>query len=1036
MLNEPGFAQTILDTVASLILVLDTEGRIRVFNRRCQEKTGYSFEEVENQYIWDILILESERSLIRSKFKKIQPGRDNVPQFQNVWLTKSGDQIMIRWNNAFLTDKEGKLEYILGTGVDITEEVLAKEALETQSIFEGYLNSFSRKLNFASYEDVPKILKVSLSEMANRMGARFASILDLSFPMISWEEIKKTDYSFYTDWMFKNPQEFQLENFLVQEIFDRITNNKVVLVLKGKIIEVGLSDQGINWIFVPVKNSNQVLCFYSDRFNFSPNQFVPHLRLFCDLFGNGLDRIAFDHRLREERDFLNKVLAISADGIAILNPDGRIIYANRSSEKILGLERNEGNIIKYKLPKFHYKTLEGNPFPEENQPFAVILRTREPVENIIQIISWEGENEKTISITGAPILKESGEIEMVVFFISDISFKLIQEKKLKESEARLRLAVDVAKIGIWEWDILNDRFLGSERLYELYFVSKDGFPNFESFRDLVHPEDKNTFNNVVQQVLSESGGAVYLQYRFIDHTKKIHWMEGYIQVSEVENQSARMIGVVRDISSRMNFERELKESESRFQAFYQITTEAIWISDSNFSGIVDANPAFFSRFGYRENELESIDISSLFARESWDLILDEGFAENTSVNLFACEKDGTLFPVSVKTRIIHDKGVVRTAVSMQDLTFHKVIDELRTYNGEILRKNDLIEKQKQDLVDAMKKLQLAQAQLVQSEKMAALGHLIAGIAHEINNPIGAIQASNQNLRNAQMGFPERIRALKEIYSVIDYDTLDDMMNLLFDSYNTSNFISGLEARNKRKVLVQTLKEKSIEDAESIADSAIDLGIHEVILKYIKLLQHPHSSEILEIIFRQIQSLNMSKTIQVAVDRASKIIYALKNYSHFDQEGVPIPGNITEGINTVLTIYQDKIRRGVEVIRNFESSPSIYCYPDDLLHVWTNIIFNALQAMKFKGSLVIRTFCSNNHLVVSIMDTGPGIPEEHRDKIFEPFFTTKAPGEGSGLGLDIVKRVIERHKGEIKIDSEPGRTEFRIYLPMDLHLREK
>ncbi|BDA80822.1 hypothetical protein LPTSP3_g37520 [Leptospira kobayashii] len=1036
MLNEPGFAQTILNTVASLILVLDTEGRIKVFNRRCQEKTGYSFEEVENQSFWDILILESERTFIRSEFKKVIEKGGGPPQFQNVWQTKSKDQIMILWNNAYLVDKEGKLEYILGAGTDITEEILAKEAFETQSIFETYLNSFSRKLNFASYEDVPKTLKASLAEMANRMGARFASILNLSLPAISWEEMEKTDYSFYTDWMYQNSQEFQLESFLVREIFSRITDNKVVLVGKDKIIEVGLPDQAIHWIFVPVKNSNQVLCFYSDRFNFSPSQFTTPLRLYCDLFGNGLDRITFDRRLREERDFLNKVMAISVDGIAILNPTGRIIYANRSSEKILGLERKEGDVTRYNSPKFGYKTLDGNPFPEDNQPFAVVCKTKQPVENIIQIISWEGGSEKTISVTGAPILKESGEIEMVVFFISDISSKLLQEKKLKESEARLRLAVDVAKIGIWEWDISNDYFLGSERLYELYFVPKDRLPNFESFRNLVYTEDKNIFNEIIEQALSENDRAIYLQYRFVDKAQKIHWMEGYVKVSESEKQSRRMIGVVRDITSRMNFERELKESESRFQAFYQITTEAIWISDSNFSRIVDANPAFFSRFGYAEDELDSIDISGLFARESWDLILKEGFTENTSVNLFACEKAGTLFPVSVKTRAIYDKGVVRTAVSMQDLTFHKVIDELRTYNGEILRKNDLIEKQKQDLVDAMQKLQLAQAQLVQSEKMAALGHLIAGIAHEINNPIGAIQASNENLRTAQMGFPERIRSLKEIYSVIDYDTLDDMMNLLSDSYNTSDFISGLEARNKKKILIQALKEKSIEDAESIADSAIDLGIHEVILKYIKLLQHPHSPEILEIIFRQIQSLNMSKTIQVAVDRASKIIYALKNYSHFDQEGVPIPGNITEGINTVLTIYQDKIRRGVEVIRNFESSPSIYCYPDDLLHVWTNIIFNALQAMNFKGSLVIRTFCTDNHLVVSIMDTGPGIPEEHREKIFEPFFTTKAPGEGSGLGLDIVKRVIARHKGEIKIDSEPGRTEFRIYLPMDLHLREK
>lgn len=140
-------------------------------------------------------------------------------------------------------------------------------------------------------------------------------------------------------------------------------------------------------------------------------------------------------------------------------------------------------------------------------------------------------------------------------------------------------------------------------------------------------------------------------------------------------------------------------------------------------------------------------------------------------------------------------------------------------------------------------------------------------------------------------------------------------------------------------------------------------------------------------------------------------------------------DLTGGIETVLTLYQNQMKHGIEVIRNFEELPSVLCYPDELNQVWTNLVHNAIQAMENKGTLQIDVRSRNDRAVVTVTDSGNGIPDEIRERIFEPFFTTKPAGEGSGLGLDIVRKIIEKHRGEIRVESEPGKTAFSVILPI-------
>jgi signal transduction histidine kinase len=169
------------------------------------------------------------------------------------------------------------------------------------------------------------------------------------------------------------------------------------------------------------------------------------------------------------------------------------------------------------------------------------------------------------------------------------------------------------------------------------------------------------------------------------------------------------------------------------------------------------------------------------------------------------------------------------------------------------------------------------------------------------------------------------------------------------------------------------------------------------------------------------------------------VYALKNYSHRESSNEKKDSNIIDGIETVIVIYQNYIKKGIVIEKNYEEIPNIQCYKDELNQIWTNLIHNSIQAMNGEGTIKISVFKTNHFfenlnrnsdcIEVGIEDSGPGIPQDILPKIFNPFFTTKKAGEGSGLGLHLCKEIIDKHEGTISVDTVPGRTEFKIRVPI-------
>lgn len=332
----------------------------------------------------------------------------------------------------------------------------------------------------------------------------------------------------------------------------------------------------------------------------------------------------------------------------------------------------------------------------------------------------------------------------------------------------------------------------------------------------------------------------------------------------------------------------------------------------------------------------------------------------------------------------------------------------------------------QELEQTLSELRAAQNQLVESEKMAALGHLVAGIAHEINTPLGAIGASIGNITTA---LDQSLQSLPALIHQLTPPQLSAFFELVQIAQNSQPLTSSREERQLRKKLQEYLETEGIENSTTFATFLSQMGISPPLAMAMPILKMPDGVSILERVFDFAIAHNNSRNIQLAVDRASKIVFALKSYAHQDPNSQCIQAAVVDGLETVLVLYQNQIKRGIDVLKNYQPVPMIFCYPDELTQVWSNLISNAIQAMNYHGKLEISVCQQQQHVVVQITDEGTGIPTEIQSRIFDPFFTTKAAGEGSGLGLNIVYKIVKKHQGKIELNSEPGHTMFQVWLPI-------
>lgn len=563
-------------------------------------------------------------------------------------------------------------------------------------------------------------------------------------------------------------------------------------------------------------------------------------------------------------------------------------------------------------------------------------------------------------------LFRSEEIPVFVAIVQDISERnLIQA--LHDSEERFELAMRGANDGLWDWDIEGDTIYFSPRWKWMLGYEEDELDNnFDVWAENLHPGDLQRVMDYIERYLNEPKIDFSVEFRM--RHKDGHYVDILSRafgMRDEDHRVVRLVGTHVDITQNKHIDKLLRESENKFRTIFDSTGDAIMlVKDGTF---IDCNKAALNIFNI-ETRAEFCtyrpeDISPPLQPNGIDsVIMAEGrMAEvvRDGSSFFEwnfLRKGGDEFPTEVLLTKMEIDGEPVFEATIRDISERKRADTM------LLRRYKELEQAHKDLKDA-------QAQLLQSEKMASIGQLAAGVAHEINNPVGYVSSNMSSLK---------------IYMAELFQ--------LFSAY--------------QKI------EKELPDCESKSEL---LALKEKLdLDYLQ-------QDIVDLVDESLEG----------VHRVKKIVQDLKDFSHVDESEWQY-ADLHKGLNSTLNIVHNELKYKAEVIKEYGDLPKVVCMASQLNQVFMNLLINASHAIEVKGTVFIRTGQQDEDWVwVEIEDTGKGITPENLLHIFEPFFTTKEVGKGTGLGLSLAYGIIEKHHGRIEVDSELGvGTRFRIWLPIE------
>ncbi|MEM9340231.1 MAG: ATP-binding protein, partial [Bacteroidota bacterium] len=321
----------------------------------------------------------------------------------------------------------------------------------------------------------------------------------------------------------------------------------------------------------------------------------------------------------------------------------------------------------------------------------------------------------------------------------------------------------------------------------------------------------------------------------------------------------------------------------------------------------------------------------------------------------------------------------------------------------------------------------------QNDKMMALGKLSAGLSHELNNPSAAVVRSARALKKHLGLLPDKFKRVIKIR--MDDAQVDAVNDLLFSKISSSQTLSLMEKTELEEEVAEWLEDIGIEDGYELAENFVDFQLTTDDLETIKtMVSDEDLPPVLEWVNQLFTTEKLVHEIEDASQRINDLVSSVKSYTHMDQAPERIPANIHTGIDNTITMLNHKINRAnIKIDKQYEENlPLPKIFVSEMNQVWTNLIDNAIDAMKDTSGdhkLEVITRSEGEFVKTSIVDNGTGIPEEVIESIFDPFFTTKKIGEGTGLGLDVVQQIIKQHNGTIDVKSKPGRTEFKICIPL-------
>jgi PAS domain S-box-containing protein len=1063
--KERNFVSAVLDTAAALVVVLDPEGRVVRFNRACERVTGYTFDEVRGKAFPETFLLPEERAEVERDFRRLLEGEPRL-QRRNYWITRSGERRLIEWSNAVLTGADGRVEYVVSTGIDITERYRALQKLKL------YRQIFDRSQDgivvldangvFAERNPIHRVLSgFSDEDLIGRSASEFFG-----------EEV--------VDSILRAVRDFGI--FRGELLAPHANGTRTPIEVS--IFSI-LNDAGELLYYVAIgrditerKRAEEALKRAHDDLEERVKARTAELaRLNQTLLSEVAERKLAEEALWRSHEILSKQNAVLADFSKRVNPERGNLQSlmrelTRAASATLDVSRvgiwmygGDGSFIEC-LDLYdagtdrhdHGQRLSKTEYPSyfealgEHRAIAAHDAHRDPrtrefsesyltplgITSMLDAPMWlEGRMVGVICNEHVGLPRTwTPEEERFAASVADFASLTLEAHQRFRAEQDLRKAHDeletrveqrtaqLARMNVAYRDEIHERRMAQEALavrlrYEeglaacsntlltegdsgralaealrhlLAAAEASGVYLFENFED---PEEGLSMMPVHEIVASGNGASAPPPPSAIPYSRLKRWRAELSAGSSVRGVVASFPEDERALLSQYNAKSLLA---------LPLFVEGAW---HGFLGFLDLERAReWSKEDVRslETAAEMVGVYLASKRASEALRVSEerfrSLVENANDVIFSMQTDGRLTYLSPKFteatgyaveevlgdtlfRMMHpdDSGRARRWLehglesgerfSGYEYRFRHRDGSWRWWvaTASVLRDEDgrpreivgvahdftQMKEVLEDLGRANRELRETQSQLVQSEKMASLGSLVAGIAHEINTPVGAISSMHDTL----------VRALRKVEGTLN------------------------------------------EEHPGVVDS----------------------SPALQSALKLVQEAN--RVIESGTQRVTEIVRRLRSFARLDQAELK-KADIHEGLEDTLALIHHELKHHIDVKRDYGAIPPISCYPGRLNQVFLNLLNNARQAIRGKGEIGIRTFVRNDRVHIAVSDTGSGISPEHLRKIFDPGFTTKGVGVGTGLGLSICYQIVQDHRGEILVESEPGKgTTFTVVLPMDL-----
>jgi PAS domain S-box-containing protein len=1053
---------TDLNTVNALMVTLDRQGRIVSFNKACEQTTGYSFNEVRGRYVWELFLIPEEVERFKTVCEKLKAGSSPEYKYESYWVMKDGSRRRIAWSNSVLLSNEDTVEYIIGTGIDITEREPWVQELIQHNQRTQLLSLVTLKIRQSL--QLEEILQTTVTQVRNLLQADrvliyrlwsdgtgsgvteavvpgWSTVLGQTFePEVFPEESRKL-YASGRVRAIEDVEKADISPCLVEFLQQFEVKAKLVvpILLKEELWGLLVAHQCVrprHWSNFEIELLNQL----ADQVSIALAQ-AQHQEHLEELVAERTAKLTYtleqlqqeiterkraEKALRQSEERWRFLVKNAPDIIFTCDRSGKLLYINRTVPGFT-VEQVLGTSIYDYIPPEHQDTWR--------QSFERVFQTGESVYYETTGLGPNGTNSWYASRVGA--VQHDGQVVAMMVIATDITERKKAEELLHRREQEFRALVENSPDSIVRFDPQLRHVYVNPSVERLTGIPKQTFIG-KTNQDLGMPQELVAcWQEAMLDVLT-TGLERIVEFDF-PTPSGIKWFQSRI-VPELTRDGTigSLLGVTRDITERKQAEEELRQSEAKFRELAQ--REALLNQLANqIRRSLDLNTILETAVHEIRNVLQIDRCFFLWYRANvadavWEVVTEARSAAFPSLINY-CVPVTTFGPLTARvfnkeiTRVDNARSLTDPAerkfffsigyTALLALPIHTTSGEIGVVScghssgprpwrdsevellqavadqiaiaidqAELYKQSHTAAKAAQEqatkLEQALAELQQTQAQLVQSEKMSSLGQLVAGVAHEINNPVNFIYA---NLTYVNQ-YAEGLLSLVQLYQ----------------------------------------KYHPQPEAEIQAETeAIDLD------------------------FLREDLPKILSSMKMGADRIFQIVLSLRNFSRVDEAEMKW-ANIHEGLDNTLLILAHRLRSKnpeaprIQIIKDYGNLPKVQCYPGQLNQVFMNILTNAIDAIEddnkncspediknHRGIIWICTevLADGNQVIILIGDNGPGMTQEVRKRIFDPFFTTKPVGSGTGLGMSISYQiVVEKHGGQLQCISAPGQgTAFLISVPI-------